>query len=672
MTTLNIGILAHVDAGKTSLTERLLFDAGATDRLGGVDTGDTQTDTGRIERERGITVRTAVASFRAGPVQVNLIDTPGHTDFVAEVERALAVLDGAVLVLSAVEGVQPHTRMLMRVLRQMRLPVLLFVNKIDRGAAAPGRVFEEIRHRLTDRALALDSVTDAGSARARVRAHDPDDPGHAARTAEFLAEHDDALLAAVVEDRPLPGPAALRATLRSQVLRGLAHPVLSGSAITGEGVPELTSALTDLLPAHPGPDLVGGDCHGTAREDAAEEPRGTVFAIERSPTGEKTGYLRLYEGALRARDRVRFERAHPADGAPHEGRLTRLEVVGSEGERDRPLTAGGIGRIRGLPGLRVGDRIGRPTHAPPLARPALESVVRPVRPEDANRLHSALAALSDQDPLIRLRTVPGEGLSVLLHGEVQKEVVAATLSEDFRVEAVFAPSDVVHTERPCGSGTAVEPVDLAREIGGPVTVGLRVEPGEDGSGVVFRRETELGALLPAYDRAVEDAVRGALGQGLHGWPVTDCVVTLVRSGYVAPLTEAAHFRHLVPMVTLRALERAGSRVFAPVHAFELSVPATELSAVLSLLGGHGARVRETEAEGDTWRVTGEVGAGEAHTVGAALAGATRGEGAWVSRPAGDRLVRGRPPRRNRTDGNPLDPDAYLVHLNNAGRAGTGG
>lgn len=669
MTTLNIGILAHVDAGKTSLTERLLFDAGATDRLGSVDSGDTQTDTGRIERERGITVRTAVASFRVGAVQVNLIDTPGHADFVAEVERALAVLDGAVLVLSAVEGVQPHTRLLMRVLREMRLPVLLFVNKIDRGGAEPARVFEQVRRRLTGRALALDTVTDAGTARARVAALDLGDPGHAASTAEFLAEHDDGLLTALVEDRPLPGPESLRSTLRAQVLRGLAHPVLSGSAITGAGIPELTAALADLLPARPGPGPDGG---AGAGQEAAGEPRGTVFAIERSPTGEKTGYLRLYEGSLRTRERVGFERADPADGEPHEGRLTRLEVVGSEGERDRPLTAGGIGRIRGLPGLRVGDRIGRPVHAPPLARPALESVVRPVRPEDGNRLHSALAALSDQDPLIRLRTVPGEGLSVLLHGEVQKEVVAATLAEDFGVEAVFADSSVVHAERPSGSGTAVEPVRLTREIGGPVTVGLRVDPGEEGSGVVFRRETELGALLPAYDRAVEDAVRDALGQGLYGWPVTDCVVTLVRSGYVAPLAEAAHFRLLVPMVALRALERAGSRVFEPVHAFELSVPATELSSVLSLLGGHGARVRETEAEGDTWRVTGEVGAGEAHPVGAALAGATRGEGVWVSRPAGDRPVRGRPPHRTRTDGNPLDPAEYLVYLGNAGRAGIGG
>lgn len=662
MTTLNIGILAHVDAGKTSLTERLLFDAGAIHRLGSVDSGDTRTDTGRIERERGITVRTAVATFRIGATRVNLIDTPGHADFVAEVERALSVLDGAVLVLSAVEGVQPHTRLLMRVLRRMRLPVLLFVNKTDRGGADPERVLDQIRRRLTDRVLALDTVREPGTRGARTLSYSWDDPGLAERAAELLAEEDDILLAELVDDRPPPLGDALRENVRAQVGRGLLYPVLSGSAVTGAGIPELTAALTELLPA-----TVQTD--GIDDTDGSEEPHGTVFAIERSASGEKTGYLRLFSGRLAPRDRVRFERADPADGEPHQGRITHLEVAGFEGERGRALTAGGIGRIRGLPGLRVGDRVGPPTVPVSLAGPALESVVRPVRPEDSIRLHTALTALSDQDPLIRLRTVPEEGLSVLLHGEVQKEVVAATLADDFGVEAVFAPSTVVHNERPSGSGTAIEPIDLAREIGGPVTVGLRVDPGEEGSGVVFRRETELGALLAAFDHAVEDSVRDTLRQGLYGWPVTDCVVTLVRSGYIAPLTEAAHFRLLTPMVLMRALDAAGTRVHEPVREFELDVPDDALSAAVSRLHACGARVQDSVSTADGWRVTGEIPVRGTDAFRTRLSGLSRGEGVWWTRPAGDRPVRGRVPRRTRTDGNPLDPEEYLVHLGNAGRTG---
>src|SRR4051794_34437051 len=164
---LNIGILAHVDAGKTSLTERLLYDTGAIARLGSVDGGDTQTDTGAIERQRGITVRTAVAAFSVGATRVNLIDTPGHPDFIAEVERTLGVLDGVVLVVSAVEGVQPQTRVLMRAVRRLGLPTVLFVNKIDRGGADPQRVLAEISAKLTPAAFPLGTVSGAGTPEAR-------------------------------------------------------------------------------------------------------------------------------------------------------------------------------------------------------------------------------------------------------------------------------------------------------------------------------------------------------------------------------------------------------------------------------------------------------------------------------------------------------------------------
>ncbi|GAA1459186.1 TetM/TetW/TetO/TetS family tetracycline resistance ribosomal protection protein [Nocardiopsis exhalans] len=656
-TTINIGILAHVDAGKTSLTERLLHDAGAIDRLGSVDSGDTRTDTGRIERERGITVRTAVAPFRIGDTRVNLIDTPGHGDFVAEVERALSVLDGAVLVLSAVEGVQAHTRLLMRVLSEMRLPVLLFVNKVDRGGADPERVFAQIRRRLTGRALALDTVRDPGTPGARVLPFTWDAPDLAARACELLAEEDDALLAALVDDRPPPLGAALRGRVRDQVGRGLLYPVLSGSAMTGVGVPELSAALTELLTA--------------TEERGSEEACGTVFAIERSASGEKTGYLRLHSGVLRARDRVLFARADPEDGDPHQGRVTHLEVVGAEGERGRALTAGGIGRIRGLPGLRVGDRLGASAAPVSLVRPALESIVRPADEGGEHRLHAALSALSDQDPLIRLRTVPGEGLSVLLHGEVQKEVVADTLATEFGVEAVFEPSSVVHTEHPTGTGTAVEEIDFERELAGPIAVGLRVEPGEEGSGVVFRRETELGALLAAQDRAVEETVRDSLGQGLYGWPVTDCVVTLVHSGYVPPVPVTL-FRLLTPVVLMRALDAAGTRVHEPVHAFEADVPEDVLGAAVSHLHGCGARVADTDRTAEGWRITGDIPVRGVDAFLARLPGLTRGEGVWWTRPAGDHPVRGSTPRRARTDGNPLNLASYLVHLGNAGRAGISG
>src|SRR6478736_329985 len=192
MRTLNLGILAHVDAGKTTLSERLLFTAGAIDHVGSVDAGTTQTDSLELERERGITIRSAVASFLVGDLAVNLVDTPGHPDFIAEVERVLGVLDGAVLVLSAVEGVQPQTRILMRALQRLAVPTLLFVNKIDRAGADLDGVLDAIRARLTPDVLPMGSAGGLGTRAATFTAYRPEDGVFREQETVVLAEHDDA------------------------------------------------------------------------------------------------------------------------------------------------------------------------------------------------------------------------------------------------------------------------------------------------------------------------------------------------------------------------------------------------------------------------------------------------------------------------------------------------
>ena len=216
MQTLNLGILAHVDAGKTSLTERLLYAAGVIDEPGSVDDGNTQTDSLALERRRGITIKSAVVSFAIDDVTVNLIDTPGHPDFIAEVERALAVLDGAVLVVSAVEGVQAQTRVLMRTLQRLRIPTLLFVNKIDRAGAQDERTLRAVAEKLSPAIVAMGSVDALGTRAARFAPHAAADRAFTARLAEVLADHDEALLAAYVDDEASvayerPAPRARRA-----------------------------------------------------------------------------------------------------------------------------------------------------------------------------------------------------------------------------------------------------------------------------------------------------------------------------------------------------------------------------------------------------------------------------------------------------------------------------
>jgi len=225
MQSLNLGILAHVDAGKTSLTERLLYAAGVIDQIGSVDKGTTQTDSLALERQRGITIKSAVVSFVVNATAVNLIDTPGHPDFIAEVERVLNVLDGAVLVLSAVEGVQAQARVLMRALKRLNIPTLLYINKIDRRGADVQKVLRAISERLTPDIAPMGCVHDLGTRHAAFDPYGPADPAFLASLAEQLTQHDESLLADFVEGEAEISYRRLRAALTVQVQHALVHPV---------------------------------------------------------------------------------------------------------------------------------------------------------------------------------------------------------------------------------------------------------------------------------------------------------------------------------------------------------------------------------------------------------------------------------------------------------------
>src|SRR5919202_2492217 len=231
--TLNLGILAHVDAGKTTLTERLLHAAGVIDAVGSVDDGTTRTDTLALERRRGITIKAAVVSFRIRDATVNLIDTPGHPDFIAEVERVLGVLDGAVLVVSAVEGVQAQTRVLMRTLQRLHIPTIIFVNKIDRSGARCESLLQSISEKLTREIAPMGSVGRLGTRNALFTPYG--DAEFAYGLVELLADHDDALLAEYVEGTKI-SYGRLRRELAAQTGRALVHPVFFGSAVTGAGL----------------------------------------------------------------------------------------------------------------------------------------------------------------------------------------------------------------------------------------------------------------------------------------------------------------------------------------------------------------------------------------------------------------------------------------------------
>ncbi|MFE2018883.1 GTP-binding protein [Streptomyces sp. NPDC059499] len=673
MHTLNLGILAHVDAGKTSLTERLLHAAGVIDTVGSVDDGSTQTDSLALERQRGITIKSAVVSFVVDGVAVNLIDTPGHPDFIAEVERVLGVLDGAVLVVSAVEGVQAQTRVLMRTLRRLRIPTLVFVNKTDRGGARYEGVLADIAERLSRDVVAMGSAEALGTREARTEPFTAADPAFATALTDLLTGHDDDLLAAYVDDATGIPYDRLRAGLAEQTRQTLVHPVYFGSAATGAGVPELIAGITELLP------VTGQDTGGPAA--------GTVFKVERGPAGEKIAYVRMFSGAVRTRERVRLRGDGEDDG--REGKISGITVF-DRGTDDRAsaLTAGRIGRLRGLGAVRIGDRIGEAPAKPParahFAPPTLETVVTPLRREDRGALHTALGHLAEQDPLIGVRRDDiRQEISLSLYGEVQKEVIQATLADEYGIEVTFRETTTICLERPAGTGAAVEVID--REPNPFLaTVGLRVDPAPADSGVEFRREVELGSMPFSLMRAVEDTVLETLGQGIHGWQVTDCTVTLTHSGYwprqshshavfdKSMSSTAGDFRNLTPLVLMDALKQAGTTVYEPMHRFRIELPADTFGPLVPVLARLRAVPRTPLTRGRVCTLEGEVPAARIHELQQLLPELTRGEGVLESDFAHYRPVEGPVPQRPRTDHDPLHRKEYLLRTLRRVAGGEGG
>jgi ribosomal protection tetracycline resistance protein len=646
MRTLNLGILAHVDAGKTTLTERLLYAAGVIDEMGRVDDGTTQTDSLALEQQRGITIKSAVVSFVVGDVTVNLIDTPGHPDFIAEVERVLSVLDGAVLVVSAVEGVQAQTRILMRALQRLRTPTLVFVNKIDRGGAQHERVLRAISDKLTPAIIAMGSTSDVGTRGAAFTPYGENDADFVAGLAELLADHDESMLAAYVDDATTVPYCQLRDELAAQTKQSLVHPVFYGSATTGAGVDSLSTGITALLPA--------------SERDAAGPVSGTVFKVERGPAGERIAYVRMFSGTLARQDRVQIREGD-------ERKVTEIGVFDrGSAVRGTSIAAGQIGKLSGLGDVRIGDAIGTShttsgTHS--FAPPTLEAVIVPRDPADKRALHAALTQLAEQDPLINLRQDDvRQELFVSLYGEVQKEVVQETLANDFGVDVDFRETTPICIERPAGTGAAVEIIGKAPN---PflATVGLRIEPAAIDSGVEYRLEVELGSIALSFHKAVEDAVHETLHQGLCGWQVTDCTVTMTHSGFwIRPGSAAGDFRNVTPLVLMSALKRAGTVVCEPIHRFRLEAPTATLGPVLAALGRLHAVPDTPTTRGPECIVEGEIPAARVYELRQQLPALTHGEGALECGLGRYQPVRGTIPRRARSDHNPLNRKEYLLHV----------
>ena len=581
MKIINIGILAHVDAGKTTLTESLLYTSGAVPELGSVDKGTTRTDTMLLERQRGITIQTAVTSFGWKNYKINIVDTPGHMDFLAEVYRSLAVLDGAILVVSAKDGVQAQTRVLFHALQKMKIPTIIFVNKIDQEGIDLQSVYQNIREKLSDDVMVMQDV----SLTPEVSLTDIED----IEKWDSIIAGNDELLEKYIAGEPLKIQDLQREKCR-RMQNGSLFPIYHGSAKNNIGTEKLIEVIAETFTS-------GAD-------NDQSELCGSVFKIEYTDQKKRLVYLRLYSGTLHLRDTILL---------PQNQKLKITEMrIPSNGEII-PADTACCGEIVILTNdtLKLNDTLGNVELLPRKAWeknpiPLLRTTVEPQNQEQRDLLLNALTEIADTDPLLHyyVDTITHEIIISFL-GKVQLEVVCSLLVERYHVNINVKEPTVIYLERPLKTASYTIHIEVPPN---PfwASIGLTVTPLPAGSGTQFKSEVSLGYLNQSFQNAVMEGVRYGMEQGLYGWEVTDCEICFDYGVYYSPVSTPADFRSLAPIVLEQALKRAGTQLLEPYLSFTLFAPQEYISRAYNDAPKYCAVIESTLLKNDEVIFTGEI------------------------------------------------------------------
>jgi len=661
----NIGIVAHIDAGKTTLSERILFYSGRVHRMGEVHDGTTVMDWMDQEQERGITITSAATTLRWRDCRVNLIDTPGHVDFTAEVQRSLRVLDGAICVFCGVAGVQPQSETVWRQARQYGVPCLAFINKMDRKGADFEAAVRSLRERLgaTPAVLqlpwgaeegfrgVLDLVRrralefDESSLGARlIESPIPPDCAAAveearARLCEAVAEADEATLGAYLENPEL-APAVLLAGLRRATIAGRLLPVLCGSALRNRGVQPLLDAVVDLLPSPLDIPPVRGHHPKTGAEiqrrvDDAEPLAALVFKIATDSFVGKLAYVRVYSGVLRRGANVYHPRLRRRERV---ARLVRLHA--NQREEIEELRAGDIGGIPGLRAFVTGDTICAESHPillEPIAfpEPVVSMAIEPKSQADRDALQAALAAMADEDPTFRVSTDPETGQTLISGmGELHLEVLRERLVREFKVRANTGRPMVSYRETVTRSAEAEH--EFHREISGAMQfarVRAAVSPRACGEGNSVAIEASEREIPEMFRDAVDMGVRDALATGpLAGYAVVDTAVRILGGAWREGDTTEIAFRTAAMLAAREAMAAAEPALLEPVMALEVVTPDAHLGDVLADLNARRGRVRQVESREGATTIRAEAPLVELFGYATALRSLTRGRATYSMEP----------------------------------------
>mgnify|MGYP004561573613 CR=1 FL=1 len=581
MKIINIGILAHVDAGKTTLTESLLYTSGAIAEPGSVDKGTTRTDTMNLERQRGITIQTAVTSFQWEDVKVNIIDTPGHMDFLAEVYRSLSVLDGAVLLVSAKDGIQAQTRILFHALQTMKIPTIFFINKIDQEGIDLPMVYQEMKAKLSSEIIVKQKV----GQHPHINVTDNDDM----EQWDAVIMGNDELLEKYMSGKPFK-MSELEQEENRRFQNGTLFPVYHGSAKNNLGIRQLIEVIASKF--------------YSSTPEGQSELCGQVFKIEYSEKRRRFVYVRIYSGTLHLRDVIRISEKEKI-------KITEM-CVPTNGEIV-PADHACPGEIVILADdtLKLNDILGNEKLLPHKTRidnpmPLLRTTVEPQKPEQREALLNALTEIADTDPLLHfdIDTVTHEIILSFL-GKVQLEVICSLLEEKYHVGVAMKEPSVIYLERPQKKASYTIHIEVPPN---PfwASIGLTVTPLPVGSGTQYKSEVSLGYLNQSFQNAVMEGVRYGMEQGLYGWGVTDCQICFDYGVYYSPVSTPADFRFLAPVVLEQALKKAGTQLLEPYLSFTLFAPQEYLSRAYNDAPKYCAIIESTRLEKDEVIFKGEI------------------------------------------------------------------
>lgn len=600
----NIGILAHVDAGKTTLTEQLMFASGSIAKAGSVDKGSTITDSLALEKSRGITIQNSCVSFQWEQMQINLIDTPGHIDFSGEVDRAMGILDGVVLLVSAVEGVQAHTLNLWESLKELGIPVLIFINKIDRMGADPENVFDTLEKDLQMKGFCMNHPTEGLPS--DFRSTDPN-LELIEKSFENLAEQDEALLESYMEGDMLGHPdfeEKLEACMTSRILT----PVYFGIAKEGIGVAALADAMRKIPSRNP---------------IVSKMPNAQIFKIEHHDKFGKLAHIRLYSGTLVSKNSLFCKRLDKALKINQllQNKKGKLEVIQS-------LETNDIGIVAIAEALVSGDVLGQEitdlAHNT-IAQSVLSVQLETVEDKDYHNLAKALQILDSEDPGLDFVWYKAEReFQLKIMGTIQSEVLSHLLQDRFGLEVRIKAPQIIYKETPAKEAEGFVRYWMPKPCWAIMT--FKIEAGALNSGVVYKSLVGVNDISQKYQNEVKRALPKALRQGIKGWPVTDIKITLLSGEEHTVHSNPGDFLLATPMGIMRAIENAGTQLLEPFYDFEIKAHQDFLGAISSDLNQMNASIGVPEFEGESFVLKGQVAVAKAMDYGIRFSASTSGKG----------------------------------------------